>query len=355
MSPRTPAVAVGLDISTSSIKVAELQITRGEPVLSNLGMVNIPEGVIKDGEIEDPVTLGGMLKELWSRTGIKHKKVILGVANQKVIVRPIEIPYMEAEELESALRFQVQEFIPIPVEDAILDFDIIEEFLTSDDQRMLSVLLVAAYKDMVQSFVDTVRSAGLTAIALDLKAFALPRALLPRTIPGFTEVGEEAEAVCIINVGAGTTNLVIVKEAVPRFARILLRGGNDFTRTLMDRLDLDAGEAEQIKLGLAANEDAAALMRQDIYRFVGEVRRSLDYFVTQTGERNLRKIVLAGVGSRIIHLPQELNQGLRLPVEIGRSFQNVQLGKLPFTPEELAEIEPSVAVCVGLALREVME
>ncbi len=355
MSPRRAAVAVGLDISTGSIKVAELQIARGEPVLSNLGVVNLPEGVIGDGEIEDPVTLSNMLKELWSRTGIRHRRVILGVANQKVIVRPIEIPYMEAEELESALRFQVQEFIPIPVEDAILDFDIIEEFMTSEDQRMLSVLLVAAYKDMVQSFVDTVRSAGLTAIAIDLKAFALPRALLPRAFPGLTEAGEEAEAICIINVGGGTTNMVIVKEGVPRFARILLRGGDDFTRNLMDRLDLDAGEAEQIKLGLAANEDAAALMRQEIYRFVGEIRRSLDYFVTQTGERNLRKIVLAGMGARIINLPQELNQGLRLPVEIGRSFQNVQLGKLPFTPEELAEIEPSVAVSVGLALREVME
>lgn len=355
MSPRRPSIAVGLDVSTSSIKVAELQIERAEPVLSNLGIINVPEGVIGDGEIEDPVTLSNMLKELWGRTGIKQRRVILGVANQKVIVRPIEIPYMEAEELESALRFQVQEFIPIPVEDAILDFDIMEEFLTSDDQRMLSVLLVAAYRDMVQSFVDTLRSAGLTAVAIDLKAFALPRALLPRTYPGISQAGEEAEAVCIINVGAGITNIVIVKEGVPRFARILLRGGDDFRRTLIDRLDVDAGEAEQIKLGLAANEDAAALMRQDIYRFVGEIRRSLDYFVTQTGERNLRKIVLAGSGARMINLPQELNQGLRLPVEIGRSFQNVQLGKLPFSPEELAEIEPSVAVSVGLALREVME
>lgn len=355
MSPRRAATAIGLDISTGSIKAAELQIARGEPILSNLGMVNLPEGVIKDGEIEDPVTLSNMLKELWSRTGLKYRRVILGVANQKVIVRPIEIPYMEAEELESALRFQVQEFIPIPVEDAILDFDIIEEFMTSDDQRMLSVLLVAAYKDMVQSFIDTVRSAGLTAIAIDLKAFALPRALLPRTLPGLSEAGEEAEAICILNVGTGTTNMVIVKDGVPRFARILLRGGDDFTRALMDRLDLDAGEAEQIKMGLAVNEDAAALMRQEVYRFVGEVRRSLDYYVTQTGERNLRKVLLAGEGSRMINLPQELNQGLRLPVEIGRSFQNVELGKLPFSPEELADLEPSVAVSVGLALREVME
>jgi len=237
MSPKKTALSLGLDISTNSIKVAEVTTGKGGPLLSNLGIVHIPEGVIRDGEVEDGVTLAESLKELWGMSGIKEKSVTLGIANQRVIVRPIELPYMEKEELDSALRFQVQEFIPIPIEDAILDFDIIEEFMTAEEERMLTVLLVAAHKDMIQSFMEVLKSAGLSAAAIDLKAFAIPRSLIPLEV---LQAGyEEGETVCLINVGAGMTNIAILKDNVPRFARFLLRGGDDFTRALVNRLDLE--------------------------------------------------------------------------------------------------------------------
>jgi type IV pilus assembly protein PilM len=353
MSPRKASTALGLDISTSSVKVAEISLGRGEPVLSNLGIVHIPGDVIRDGEVEDAVTLAESLKELWGITGIKGRSVILGVANQKVIVRPIEIPYMEKEELDSALRFQVQEYIPIPIEDAILDFDIIEEFMTADEERMLTVLLVAAHKEMVQSFIEVLRAAGLSLSAIDLKAFALPRSLIPKEVllSGY----EEGQALCLINVGAGITNVTILKDNIPRFARFLLRGGDGFTHAIMNRLNLQWEEAEEIRRGKQSNPEAEKVLQQEIFNFVGEIRRSIDYYIAQTQERAFSKVILSGSGSVTANLFQEMNKGLRLPVEMGRPFQNVQLGKLPYTAEELAEIEPSVAVCVGLALREVIE
>jgi type IV pilus assembly protein PilM len=353
MSPRKPSVAVGLDISTNSVKVAEITLSRGDPVLSNMGIVHIPEGVIRDGEVEDGVTLAEALKELWGIAGVKEHSVILGIANQKVIVRPIELPYMEKEELDTALRFQVQEFIPIPIEDAILDFDIIEEFMTAEEERMLTVLLVAAHKDMIQSFIEVLRSAGLSTAAIDLKAFALPRSLMPKEI---LQAGyEEGEAVCLINVGSGITNVTILKDNIPRFARFLLRGGDDFTRTIMSRMDMEWEEAEEIKRGKLVNPEADKVLQQEIFNFVGEIRRSIDYYIAQTQERTFSKVVLSGSGSITLNLVQEMNRGLRLPVEVGRPFQNIQIGKLPYTAEELAEIEPSVAVCIGLGLREVTE
>jgi len=353
MSPKKGSVAIGLDISSNSVKVAEITIGKGEAVLTNLGIVHIPEGVVRDGEVEDGVTLAEALKELWSLTGMKGKAVTLGIANQKVIVRPIELPYMEKEELESALRFQVQDFIPIPVDDAILDFDIIEEFMTAEEERMLTVLLVAAHKDMVQSFIEVLRAAGLSIAAIDLKAFALPRSLIPlATLQGGYE---EGEALCLINVGAGITNVTILKENAPRFARFLLCGGDDFVRAIVNRLDMQWEEAESVRRGMIVNPEAVNVLEQEIVNFVGEIRRSIDYYVAQTQERVFNKVILSGSGSLTVNLAQEMNRGLRLPVEIGRPFQNVQMGRLPYTPEELAEIEPSVAVCVGLALREVVE
>jgi len=343
MSPKKVAASLGLDISTNSVKVAEVTVGKGEPALSNLGIVRMPDGVIRDGEVEDGVALAESLKELWAKTGIKGKSVILGIANQRVIVRPIELPYMEKEELDNALRFQVQEFIPIPIEDAILDFDIIEEFMTADEERMLTVLLVAAHKDMIQSFIEVLKSAGLTLAAIDLKAFALARSLIPL---GVLQGGyEEGEAICLINVGAGMTNIAILKDNVPRFARFLLRGGDDF----------DWEEADALRRGRQANEEADKVLQQEIFNFVGEIRRSIDYYIAQTQERTFSKVVLSGSGSATVNLMQEMNRGLRLPVELGRPLQNVQLGRLPYTAEELAEIEPAVAVSVGLALREVVE
>lgn len=352
MSPKRASTAVGLDISTNSIKAAEIGFGRGEPVLTNLGMVHMPEGVIRDGEVEDGVTLAEGLKELWGMTGIKERSVILGIANQKVIVRPIEIPYMEKEELETALRFQVQEFIPIPIEDAILDFDIIEEFMTADEERMLTVLLVAAHKDMIQSFMEVLRSAGLSTSAIDLKAFAMPRSLINKNN---AQAYEETEAICLINVGAGITNIAILKDNIPRFARFLLRGGDDFTRALINRLDMDWGEAEELRRGKQANDEGLAVLKQEIFNFIGEIRRSIDYYIAQTQERTFNKVVLSGSGALTVNLVQEMTQGLHLPLEVGRPFQNVELGKLPYTAEELSEIEQSVAICIGLALREVIE
>lgn len=353
MSAKKAAVSLGLDISTNSVKVAEIAAGKGGPVLSNLGIVRMPDGVIRDGEVEDGITLTESLKELWGKTGIKDKSVILGIANQRVIVRPIELPYMEKEELDSALRFQVQEFIPIPIEDAILDFDIIEEFMTAEEERMLTVLLVAAHKDMVQSFIEVLRAAGLATAAIDLKAFALPRSLVP--LAELQAGYEESEAICLINVGAGMTNVTILKDNVPRFARFLLRGGDDFVRAIVNRLNIDWDEADALRRGRQVNEEADNVLQQEIFNFVGEIRRSIDYYIAQTQERTFKKVVLSGSGSATLNLMQEMNKGLRLPVEMGRPFQNVQLGKLPYTAEELAEIEPSVAVSVGLALREVVE
>jgi Tfp pilus assembly PilM family ATPase len=115
------------------------------------------------------------------------------------------------------------------------------------------------------------------------------------------------------------------------------------------------GEAEEIRRGKLVNPEAEKVLQQEIFNFVGEIRRSIDYYIAQTQERTFSKVILSGSGSVTVNLVQEMGRGLRLPVEVGKPFQNVQVGKLHFTAEELVEIEPSVAVCVGLALREVIE
>lgn len=348
-------VAIGLDISTGSIKVAEVNITRREPVLTNLGIIMLPEGVVREGEIDDAATLSSYLKELWKQNKISKRRVILGVSNQKVIVRPMDLPYMPEDELENAVKYQVQEFIPIPIDDAIVDYEVVDEYMTGEEERMQTILLAAAHREMITAFLDAVLGAGLTPAAVELKAFAMARSLIKKEYQFLEEEAEAPGSVCLINIGAGICNICVVKEGTPRFVRMLMRGGDFFTKLLVDQLNISPADAEEIKGGRSSDANANALLQKEIQAFVGEIRRSLEYYISQSQERDLNKVILSGSGSKMINLPLELNRGLRLPIEIGHPLQNVQLGRLPFAPEELAELEASIAVSVGLALRDTEE
>lgn len=349
-------MAIGLDISTGSIKVAEMNITKREPMLTKLGIIMLPEGVVRDGEIDDPATAAAYLKELWKQNGMRKRKVTLGIANQKVIVRPMDLPYMPADELESAVKYQVQEFIPIPIDDAIVDYEVVDEYMTGEEERMQTVLLAAAHREMIQAFMDAVLGAGLHPEAIELKAFAIARSLVKKEYQFLEEEGEAPGSICLINIGAGICNICVVKEGTPRFVRMLMRGGDFFTKLLCDQLNLSPVEAEEIKRGRSSDPEANSLLQREIQAFVGEIRRSLEYYISQTQERDLNKVILSGSGSKMINLPLELNKGLRLPIEIGHPLQNVDFSKsLPYTPEELAELEASIAVSVGLGLRNTEE
>ena len=348
-------MSIGLDISTGSIKVAEVNITKREPILQNLAIIMLPEGAVRDGEIDNIETVSTYLRELWKQNRLTKRKVVLGIANQKVIVRPMDLPYMPEDELESAVKYQVQEFIPIPIDDAIVDYEVVDEYMTGEEERMQTILLAAAHREMITSFLDACVGAGLTPGAVELKAFAMVRSLIKKEYQFLEEEAEPPGSVCLINIGAGICNVCVVKENTPRFVRMLMRGGDYFTKLLCDHLKLSPVEAEEIKRGRSTDQEANNLLQREIQAFVGEIRRSLEYYISQSQERDLNKVILSGSGSKMINLPLELNRGLRLPIEIGHPLQNLQLGKLPYTPEELAELEPSIACAVGLALRETEE
>lgn len=343
--------AIGLDISTGSIKVAEVVYGKQQPLLKNLDTIMLPEGLVHEGEVIDSEAMSGYLRDLWKNGKLSRRRIILGVSNQKVIVRPMEIPYMPEEELETAVKYQIQEFIPIPIEDAIVDYEVVDEYMTGEEERMQTILLAVAHREMIKKFMDAVGGAGLGLEAVELKSFAMARALVKKEYQFMEEETGPPGSVCLINVGAGICNICIVKENTPRFVRMLMRGGDFFTDFLTDHLNMSPAEAEDVKRGISSNEEANTFLQKEIQAFVNEIRRSLEYYISQTQERDLNRVILSGSGSKIINLPTELNRGLKLPIEIGHPLQNVSLGRFPFTPEELTEMEASIAVCVGLALR----
>jgi len=174
------AINVGLDIGTSAVRAAVVQTGKGVPVLQRYGQVTLPEGAVVAGEIVEEGIVRDALTELWKAAKLPKKRVIVGIANQRVIVRRVDLPYMAEDELARALPFQAQEYIPIPIDEAILDFVPLEEFATPNGEPMLSVLVVAAHRDMAADVMRVVGGAGIKVMAIDLQAFALARAAAMR-------------------------------------------------------------------------------------------------------------------------------------------------------------------------------
>jgi type IV pilus assembly protein PilM len=343
---------VGLDIGTSGVRAAELVLGKGGATLERFGQVALPEGAVRDGEVVDPAAVTAALKQLWLQAKFSTKKVVLGVANQKVVVRQVDLPWLPADELRASLAFQVQDYIPMPVEQTILDFHPLEEFVNDGGGRMLRVLLVAAAKDMVDSALEAVTGAGLQPEMVDLTSFAVLRSLYDGS------QGFDSSAEALVDVGANVTNIVVHQGGVPRFVRILMMGGADITDAVAERLGVPNEQAEQIKqqtglapvAGAADAHPAQRAIEGSGGAFVDEVRGSLDFFSAQPGAPRIGRLVLSGGGSRLAGLAERLSTATRLPVQQARPMSTLKLGKTGLTQDQLAYVEPMVVVPVGLAM-----
>jgi type IV pilus assembly protein PilM len=340
---------VGLDIGTTAVRAAELSTRRGQAMLERIGQVELARGAVVDGEVVDPAAVAAASKTLWRRARLRTNRVILGVSNQRVVVRLVDLPWMQPQELRRSIAYQAGEYLPIPVNEAELDFSVIEEQDTGS-QRLLRVLLVAAQNDMLAGHLRAATMAGLRPVGVDLNPIAMMRSLAP--VSGLAE-GAEA----LVDVGAQVTNVVIHDGGALRFVRILLMGGEDVTAALEQVLDLDHEAAEQAKLAVSAGQkqdsDADDIIQQRRAAFIDEVRGSLDFYRGQQGATPLTRVVVSGGGSLLGQLAEQLQAAVGVPVERARTLASVRVGRLGLDAEQLAELEPTVAVPVGLALRAV--
>jgi type IV pilus assembly protein PilM len=351
--------AVGLDIGTSGVRAAELTFGKGPVTLQRFGQVALPPGAVRDGEVADPQLVAEAIKHLWSTAKFSTKKVVLGVANQKVIVRQVDLPWMPTDELRKSLALQVQDFIPIPVEQAILDFHPLESVDDGSNAKSLRVLLVAASRDMIDTTLDAVKRAGLRTTQVDLTPFAVLRSLGRVDEVGVASAGVHGGAEALVDIGAKVTNIVIHQNGVPRFVRILLMGGDNITDAVAERLGVPFEQAVTVKqqLGMApvrgevaTDHPAARVVESSAGSFVEEVRGSLDYYLAQPGSVPLQRVVISGGGARLAGLGQRLAAATRLPVEPGAATAALRVGKTGLSADQLSYVEPQIAVPVGLAL-----
>jgi type IV pilus assembly protein PilM len=338
--------SIGIDIGSRTITLAEVKGGRRGTTVTNFGGMELPTDVVREGEILDVEATAAAIRELIRDAKVKSKKVWLGVANQRVVVRQVDLPWMEEKELRASLRYQVQEYIPIPVEEAELDIHIVEEFTTEDGLRMLRVLLVAGHRDMVTAHVDAAVRAGLKPVGVDLTPFAVLRSI--GSDSAFSEGNE-----VLVDIGAGVTNIVVHEAGIPTFVRILVMGGDGITEALVSGLSISRDDAEAYKrqTHVGADHDVAArIVTEQADHFVDEIRSSLDYYQAQAGSVRLSGVRLTGGGAMLAGLPERLATALRLPVEVGNPFDRLAVKDTVYGPDDLARVGPSLTTAVGLAL-----
>jgi type IV pilus assembly protein PilM len=345
-----PKTRIGLDVGSTAVRAAEL--TEGSaPSVVRAAQVPLAAGAVENSEVRDVAAVSEALRELWTRGGFKSRKVWMGVGNQRVVVREIALPAMPEKELRQSLGFQVQEFIPMPVEEAVLDYHLIEE-LEIEGRPMLRLLLVAAQKAMVDTLVAAATGAKVEPIGLDLVPFALVRAV------GATGAGMELETTggeAVVDVGAHVTNIVVHAAGETRFVRILPSGGRDITVAIARGLSVEDEVAERLKRGEfvegseATPEQALEIAMQRATQFVDEIRSSLEFYTAQTQGARIERLLVSGGGSKLEGFIDILRQRIPVTVEPGRVFSRVG-SQLSLSEEAQAEAEPVLATAVGLAI-----
>jgi type IV pilus assembly protein PilM len=300
---RASRSSVGLDLDGSYL--AAVSLTDG--VIDQAASIDMPGGLIRDGEVEDVEALSHLIRDFMKQHGF-GKNVWLGVANQQIAVRSLDIPPIEdAEERAAAVRFQASEAVAMPLDEAILDYQVIGQTSTTEGMGSMRVIVVAAREPMVMRLVDAIRGAGLRPSGIDLSAFALMRIIAPE------HEAEPAPARVYCHLG-GITNLAV--------------GVGDtcvFTRPLATVWD--GGSAEFV----------SALAE--------EIRLSMDYYTGQPDARQINEILLSGPGSQRPGLAEQVAGLVGLPVSAAPP-----LGRLGAASLRMGDDPSRYTVAAGLAL-----
>ena len=341
------STVVALDIGSSSIAGAEIKDGRQ---LSRAAVEELPEGLVVDGEVAEPVDLANHIKRFWKDSKFSGRSVRLGVANQRVVVRMIELPAIDdPAEMRHTVDIEAAEHIPIPPDQAIIDYQSVGWFEDESGPRQ-RLVVVAAHREMIETLVSAVRRAGLRVDGIDLEAFVLIRSLVP-TAPR----GDGAEVLC--HIGAGATNIVVSVDRSSQFTRLVGLGGVDLTNAVADQTGLSPQEAEALKaacglLGdVPAGWDQATVTRVRhalalaVRPLVQEIGRTIDFYRSQDFARPVERLVLSGGTALCSGLDKYVQQALGIEVEIGNPLQNLsKSADLSF------DVATRAAVAVGLAL-----
>jgi type IV pilus assembly protein PilM len=349
---------VGLDIEAGSIAATEVA-ANGSAQVTGSAIGQLEPGAFHEGEVLDPERLSAALKAFFSEHKLS-KRVRLGIGNQRLVVRMMRLPAIEdPKEMEAAIRFQAQEQVPMPLDQAVLEHQVVGGVPAEEGgSAQVDVVVVAARREMIASFLEPIRRAGLEPVGIDLAAFGMIRALAgagAQPENGAEAATQQLGAVLYCNLG-DVTNLAVARGRACLFTRVSHVGLDAIAAPLVSARELAPDHASQwlFYVGLETPveqldgdpevvADVRRALEEGVGSLVDELRLSLDYYGAQEGAVPVERIVLCGAGSAIAGVPARMEARLGLPISVVR-------------PEALGGFDEAAAarltVPFGLALED---
>lgn len=333
--------SIGLDIGSGYLKIVQLKDTKSGYELELFDMLSLPPELIVDGSIIDSLRLIDSLKELSRKAKIKAKDVAISIAgHSSVIIKRVALPDMSEEELSESIKFEAEQYIPFDIEDVNLDFQILGP---KEEPGQMDVILVAVKKDIISEYLSVVKEAGFNCQIVDVNSFALEN---------IYEINYEIEAgknVALVNIGANTINMNILKGGISVFTRDSAVGSNLHTEVLQREFNLTYEVAERLKRGEPVEnvspQDAFSVMELASEEIIGEVNRSLEYF-----HEEINEVILSGGCALVRDFPKLLAEKIGVETKVMQPFKNIRIPK-KFDLAYIEDVAPMAAVAAGLALR----
>ena len=343
--------AVGLDLGSSVVKMIQLRETKKGLMLEQFAAAPLPSDSIVDGAFMNPAAVIETIRDLVSQYRFKNKQVAVSLNGHSVIIKKISLPAMSQDELQESIQWEAEQYIPFDIKDVNLDVEILSH---RSDTGHMDVLLVAAKRGMIGDYADTIRSAGLEPVVVDVEAFCLYN-MFERAygfVPG--------EVVALLNIGAAITNINVVSGGITAFTRDISVGGNQFIEEIQRQLNVSREESEAYLLGGEPGQDTDTLIPQEVERVIhqvsenlaNEVQRSLDFYSTTSAEGDVTRIHICGGTSKLPTVSKILEDKLQLPVEQIDPFRNIIVDPKRFDSAYIKDVAPLAGTVVGLGLRK---
>lgn len=358
------ARGVGVELAPERINIAQLR-KQGQGIrLAAFSSVPVPEGIFQDGQIIDPPALAEIIQAAMVQSKIKAKRVATAVPGRDSLVRLIPLPAeLDDQELrEMVLNHEAGLYLPYPREEADVDYQKLGYFVDEDGIEKVQVLLVATRKEVTNTYIDTFQQAGLQVDVLEINSFALLRTMREklREFPS-------QEAVVLVDIEFDNTEIAIIVEGIPQFSRTVPIGTFHLQGALLRALHLPASRDTQVILqsavipSMATDEMGAAkgnsidpgtaAMLRVMGELIDELRRSLDFYLSQSENLEVAQILLAGPGGGLVNLDEFFQQRVNIPtVQIDPvAALSLEVDEKTITPGQ----RPGLGIVLGLGMREI--
>lgn len=344
---------LGIDIGTSSIKIVELKNEKGRSRLMTYGYCEVENVLLREESVEAQKKIAALIRKILYECGASSKKVITALPVHAVFSSIINLPQMKKKDLSQAIRWEAKKVIPMPLEEMILDWKLLEEkkdsgTLKKDKEerkiKHIQVLLTSAPKALVQNYINIFKQAKLSLLSLETEVFALIRSL----------VGNDPSVIMLVDIGAFVTSISVVENGIPQLSRNIEVGGESITQLIARKTMLSYEQAEQFKFDLSIDsgqeEKLPPYLEAGLSSVINEIKYSYNLYQNQS-EKKIDKVILTGGSALLKGIASYLSSLLNTKVYLGDPWARV------IYPEELRSILDMLgarfAVAVGLAMREI--